>query len=270
MKILDFHCHVYPHTIADKAAEAVARFYGVQRGTDIAEQGCALEDVLHAQAEAGITKTVICSAATVPHQVQHINEFLARKAEQSNGRCISFGTLHPDSEDVAGDIDHLIDLGLRGVKLHPDMQGFALDDPKAMRLYELAGNRLPFLLHTGDNRFHYSNPEQMQPVLEEFPDTVFIGAHMGGYTCWDEATRTFAGKYENFYVDVSSTMFAIPPEEVVNMIRAYGADHVLFGTDFPMWRQRDEVEHFLTLPLTQEEKQAIVWDNGARLLGLAE
>lgn len=268
MKILDFHCHVYPHTIADKAAEAVARFYGVRRGTDIAEQGCALADVLQAQAEAGITKTVICSAATVPHQVQHINEFLARKQAQSGGRCLSFGTLHPDSEDVAGDIDHLIDLGLHGVKLHPDMQRFALDEPKAMRLYELAGNRLPFLLHTGDNRYDFSNPEQLLPVLEEFPDTVFIGAHMGGYTVWEDATRLLAGRFENFYVDVSSTMFALPPEKVVDLIHAYGPEHVLFGTDFPMWRQADEVQHFLALPLTPEEKQMIAWDNGARLLGL--
>ncbi len=44
-----------------------------------------LDDVLQAQAEAGIAKTVLCSAATVPHQVQHINEFLARKAAASGG-----------------------------------------------------------------------------------------------------------------------------------------------------------------------------------------
>ena len=139
MQILDFHCHVYPHAIAEKASDAVARFYQVHRGVEIPDQTAALDDVLQAQAEAGIAKTVLCSAATVPHQVQHINEFLARKAAASGGRCLSFGTLHPDSPDPKGDVEHLLELGLKGVKLHPDMQCFALNDPKAMKLYELVG-----------------------------------------------------------------------------------------------------------------------------------
>ena len=133
MQILDFHCHVYPHAIAEKASDAVARFYQVHRGVEIPDQTAALDDVLQAQAEAGIAKTVLCSAATVPHQVQHINEFLARKAAASGGRCLSFGTLHPDSPDPKGDVEHLLELGLKGVKLHPDMQGFDLNDPKAMK-----------------------------------------------------------------------------------------------------------------------------------------
>lgn len=144
MQILDFHCHVYPHAIAEKASDAVARFYQVHRGVEIPDQTAALDDVLQAQAEAGITKTILCSAATVPHQVQHINEFLARKAAASGGRCLSFGTLHPDSPDPRGDVEHMLELGLKGVKLHPDMQGFALNDPKAMKLYELVGGRVPF------------------------------------------------------------------------------------------------------------------------------
>ncbi|CDB30844.1 MAG: amidohydrolase family protein [Oscillospiraceae bacterium] len=268
MQILDFHCHVYPHAIAEKASDAVARFYQVHRGVEIPDQTAALDDVLQAQAEAGIAKTVLCSAATVPHQVQHINEFLARKAAASGGRCLSFGTLHPDSPDPKGDVEHLLELGLKGVKLHPDMQGFALNDPKAMKLYELVGGRVPFLLHTGDPRFSFSNPEQLIPALLAFPETTFVGAHMGGHTFWKEATKVLAGRYENLYVDISSTFFGVTPEEAVDMVRAYGAERVLFGTDFPMWCPKDEVRKFLALPLTEEERRLIAWDNGAKLLHL--
>ena len=270
MQILDFHCHVYPHAIAEKAAEAVAQFYQVHRGVEIPEQTASLDDVLQAQAEAGIAKTVLCSAATVPHQVQHINEFLARKAAASGGRCLSFGTLHPYSPDPRGDVEHLLELGLHGVKLHPDMQRFALNDPKAMKLYELVGGRVPFLLHTGDYRFSFSNPEQLKPVLEAFPETTFVGAHMGGYTIWKEAARALAGRYDNLYVDISYTFFGVTREEAVSMVRAYGAERVLFGTDFPMWRPKDEVEKFLALPLTGREQQMIAWDNGAALLHLKQ
>lgn len=267
-KIFDFHCHVYPDSIAEKAAEAVAGFYRVERGKDVPAQSGTLQHVLDAQREAGITQTLICSAATVPQQVRHINEFLARCAKASGSKCLAFGTLHPDSEDVEGDIAHLLSLGLLGVKLHPDMQQFALNEKRTMALFEKAAGRLPFLLHTGDCRFEASNPEQLRPVLEAFPETTFVGAHMAGYTIWQEATDALAGQYDNLYVDISSTMFAVSPENCAEMVRAYGADRVLFGTDFPMWTPKTEVEAFCNLPLSEEEKRLIAWDNAAKLLHL--
>lgn len=270
MKILDFHCHVYPANIARKAAKAVADFYEVVPGKDIPDLSGSLEQVLQAQEDAGITKTVVCSAATTPHQVRHINEFLAKTAADSHGRCLALGTLHPDSEDVAGDIAHLLSLGLKGVKLHPDMQRFSLNAPKAMALYEEAAGRLPFLLHTGDKRFPYSNPEQLTPVLEAFPETTFIGSHMGGYTVWEDAVRLLAGRYDNLWVDLSSTSFAVSWERFIELIRIYGVERVLFGTDFPMWLPSHEVEVFLSLPLTHKEKEKIAWENGAGLLHLSE
>ena len=45
MQILDFHCHVYPHAIAEKASDAVARFYHVHRGVEIPDQTAALDDL---------------------------------------------------------------------------------------------------------------------------------------------------------------------------------------------------------------------------------
>lgn len=270
MKIFDVHCHVYPPAIAEKAAEAVAEFYQVHRGEEVPHLTGTLETLLREQGEAGITQCLIHSVATVPHQVQRVNASLARIAGESGGRCIAFGSLHPDSPNLAADVEHLLGLGLRGAKLHPDMQDFALNDSRAMRLFEAGGNRLVFLLHTGDKRFHRSNPPEFRAALEAFPHTVFIGAHMGGQSLWEEATHTLAGKYENLYVDVSSTMYAMSSEQCVRLIRAFGADRVLFGTDFPMFRPKDEVENFLALPLTEAERHAILWDNAARLLCLQE
>ena len=137
-----------------------------------------------------------------------------------------------------------------------------------MKLYELVGGRVPFLLHTGDPRFSFSNPEQLIPALLAFPETIFVGAHMGGHTFWKDATKVLAGRYDNLYVDISSTFFGVTLEEAADMVRAYGAERVLFGTDFPMWRPKVEVEKFLAMPLTEEERRIIAWDNGAKLLHL--
>lgn len=264
MRILDAHCHVFPDAIAKRGTEAVARFYEKPAPPLVAS----LDTVLETQQEAGIDLTVLCTAATVPSQVRPINQFMARCVERSGGRCLALGTLHPDSQDIEGDIDHLISLGLLGIKLHPDMQGFALNAPKTMNLYAASGGRLPFLLHTGDRRFPYSNPEQLIPVLEAFPETRFIGAHMADQIDPMGSAKMLAGKYPNLWVDLSSVHCFFGAELLHAVIRAYGTDRVLFGTDFPMLTPREEVEIFRTLPLTEEERQRIAWDNGAALLGI--
>lgn len=52
------------------------------------------------------------------------------------------------------------------------------------------------------------------------------------------------------------------------MIRTLGADHFLFGSDFPMWDQAEEIDRFLTLELTDEEQEKIFHRNFERLFQL--
>ena len=124
------------------------------------------------------------------------------------------------------------------------------------------------LLHTGDARYQYSNPDQLIPVLEAFPETVFVGAHMCGYTIWDEAERALYGKYENLWADCSSTLYAMPPERAVALLRHFGTGRIMFGTDFPLWDPKTELARFLALPLTGAEQRAILFENAARFLQL--
>ena len=264
--VIDVHCHVYPAAIAEKAAAAVAAFYRVRRGDGVADLA-GLPEVLARECVG--TYNVIHSVATVPRQVEDVNRFVASVAAKDD-RFLAFGTLHPDSEPdaMARQIAQILDLGLKGIKLHPDMQGFALNSSACYDMVEACAGRFLLLLHTGDTRYARSNPEQLMPLLEQFPETTFIGAHMAGYTCWEHAGEVLAGRYPNLYVDISSTMFALTPERTAALVRAYGADRVLFGSDFPMWHPRGELERFLALPLTKAEQDAILYDNAARLLGL--
>ena len=40
----------------------------------------------------------------------------------------------------------------------------------------------------------------------------------------------------------------------------------MFGTDYPMWRLDEELEKFMKVPLTDEQRKKILYDNAARLL----
>ena len=262
-EIIDAHCHIYPEKIAAKAVNGTDNFYGehsVGLGT--------VEDLISREEKAGVDRFVVQSVATTPHQVASINNFIATEVSKKPEKLIGLGTLHPESEDIKGDVKNLLSLGLKGVKLHPDIQAFKLDDYRCLKIYELCEEyNLPVLIHTGDNRYDYSNPNRMVPILETYDKLTVIGAHLGGWSIWDEAVKAYKD-FPNFYVDCSSSFHYITKETATKIIKTYGADKVLFGTDYPMWNAADELEFLLSLPLDEIEIKCILNMNTKKLFNL--
>ncbi len=260
MKIIDVHAHVFPDEIAKKATESVCAFYGLQNchaGT--------LDGLLKAHEAAGISRACIHSVAVTPQSIASINRFIAASAQAHPDRLAGFAAIHPDAPDFSALLNEAGAAGLKGFKIHPDMQKFALDEPKAMEMFAALEGRFPVIIHTGDSRFAYSHPGQMKKVLEAFPDLTCICAHLGGWSEWGDACRMLA-PFENAYVDTSSSLYALDPEEAVRIIRCYSRERVLFGTDYPMWEPAEEVRRFLSLCLTDGERENILYRNAEALL----
>ncbi len=262
-RIIDAHCHIYPSRIAAAAVQSTDAFYdlhSVYNGTT--------DDLLTRGNEAGIDRFIVQSVATTPNQVKSINEFIANEVKASDGRMIGLGTLHPDSHDITGDIAHLRELGLRGVKLHPDIQEFKIDDYRCLKIYELCEREgLPILLHTGDSRFDYSNPNRLLPVMKIYTELTVVGAHLGGWSVWDEAIDKLVG-LPNLYVDTSSSFAFMDQQKAKEIILAYGADRVLFGTDYPMWPMQEEIQHILDLRLSEQDTRKIFAENAEKIFGV--
>ena len=265
MPIIDIHAHVFPDPIARKATESVGEFYhlafNLNEGT--------VRELLQLHQTAGIDHACIHSVAITPHSIDSINRFISEAAEQHPDRLTGFGAIHPEYRDIPGLINKAKLLGLKGFKIHPDMQKTALDSPEMMSMFAAIEGNLPIIIHTGDSRFEYSRPRQMKKVLDAFPKLICICAHLGGWSEWNEACTLLAG-YENVYVDTSSSLYAMSPEEGRRIIRCYSRDRVLFGTDYPMWNPAEELERFRNLGLTEEEEEKILWKNAAKLLGFEE
>ena len=261
-RIIDSHCHIYPDKIAQKASDATATFYELPPSLD-----GKISTLLEHGERAGIEHFVVQSVATTPKQVSSINNFIAQAVAESGGRFTGLGTLHPDSEDMAADVEEIIALGLKGVKLHPDIQKVKLDDERMHKMYELCRGRLPMLIHTGDCRYDNSNPNRLIPILERYPDLTVIGAHFGGWSIWEEATKVLY-TFKNFLVDCSSSLYAISPEKAKELILAYGVERVLFGTDYPLWAPEEEIERFMSLDLTDEQREDILYNNTAKLFNI--
>lgn len=259
-RIFDFHTHAYPEKVAGKAVEFLNRYYHVRcRGDGT------MADLLASARDAGVTGLLVHAVATRPDQVENVNSWIAAHVSD---RLVGFGTIHPQYENIEREIDRIAALGLRGIKLHPDFQEYYVNDASMDRVYRAAQGRLPVLFHAGDENSEYSAPARIADVVRRFPDLTVIAAHFGGYSQWREAERHLIGR--DLYIDTSSTLWALSPEKAVSLIRAHGADKVLFGTDYPLTRHRDELARFFALPLTPEEQRSILYGNAQRLLGLPD
>jgi predicted TIM-barrel fold metal-dependent hydrolase len=202
--------------------------------------------------------------ATSPFAVESINKFMADAVSSKGGRLIALAALHPESKDIAGDVAAAMDMGLSGVKVHPDFQRFELDGSASFSMFEHVAGRLPALIHTGDARYSYSNPRRAAALLRRFPELTAVCAHLGGWSEWDEAEDELA-ELKNVYVDTSSTLYELDPERALHIIRRFGADRVLFGSDYPMWDPGAEIARLRSLGLCDDELTLILEENAKKI-----
>lgn len=261
MKIVDAHCHIYPDKIASKAVENVGAFYTIEMEGDGTVDG-----LLSAQKKAGISASIVHSVALRESNVVSINDFIAQTAKQ-HPNLIGFATMHQEFTDREAEVERCIALGLKGFKLHPDSQGVNADDPRLMRLYELIEGRLPLILHCGDYRWDNSHPRRIKEILHTFPKLVLNAAHFGGWSLYDLAVEYLED--ESCFMDLSSASVYLGPRRTTELIHLYGADRILFGSDFPMWDPAKEVERFMKNDLNDDERERICWRNAQRFIGEA-
>lgn len=259
MKVFDIHAHIYPEKIADKAVHSISALYG---GFEMKGDGRA-KTLIQRMDAAGIDQCAAHSAATTAHQVSSINRFILSEANQFPDRIVPFATLHPDVPDLESAIAEICAGGFSGIKLHPEFQGFKVDEPRAIRMFDLIGDRIPILLHCGDAVRDNSAPERILHLLKEVPRIRLVCAHLGGWQVWERAASVLTGA--NIWVDTSSALYALSPERAAAIIRGYGTERALFGSDFPMWDPAEELRRFLNLPLTDSERENILWNNHIRL-----
>jgi predicted TIM-barrel fold metal-dependent hydrolase len=219
----------------------------------------------------GIDRFIVFSAAAMPAQVPAINDYIASVVRAREGKKPAFtglGTLHRDMEDPAGEIERMAALGLRGVKLHPDMQKFDIDDKKMMDIYAMLEGRMIAVFHTGDYRYGYSHPAKLAKVLDAFPSFTVVAAHFGGWSLYDLALEYFRNR--PCFLDVSSSIPYLGRDRARELIRAYGAERMLFGSDFPMWDPAACLGEFMSLDLRDDERELILYRNALRILGLED
>lgn len=268
-KVFDIHTHTYPEAIAEKAVVNLGKFY------DFVCQGKGTYADLEGQAERNnVRGYLLFSVATNARQVEKVNTSIAALAELSRSHgflTVGFAGMHQDYADMEGEVNRAVSLGMKGVKIHPDIQEVDIDDPRLLRLYEILAGRLPLYLHMGDDRpqYRFSEARKLARVMETFPKLEVVAAHLGGYKAWEDATELLAGR-ENLWYDTSSALWAMTPEYAERLIGVLGSENIMFGTDYPVKNTEEELERFLRLRLTERQREDVLWNNAIRFLHLED
>ena len=97
-------------------------------------------------------------------------------------------------------------------------------------------------------------------MLEIYTDLIVVGAHFGGWSIWEEASKKLCD-LKNLYVDCSSSFAWLGNDEVKRIIARYGTDRVLFGTDYPLGSPAEELERFLSLGYSDDENRRMLSEN---------
>lgn len=267
-KIVDIHTHVFPEKIVKKTIEKLEEKGGIKAKAAGTEAGLLAE-----MKQSGVDISVIMPVVTRAEQFSSVNAYaekLNRLYEKEEKRLFSFGGIHPDAINYKQQLRSVRDMGLKGIKLHPDYQGTFIDDPKYMRIIDYATEiGLTILVHAGvDIGFRdlvRCSPERIRNVLDSVGPERFILGHYGGYEMWDEVEELLVG--ENVYLDTAMIFPYISDEQFLRILKKHGADKIVYGTDSPWSSQKETLEIIKRLVPQKEEQEKILGENICKILG---
>lgn len=208
-----------------------------------------------------------------------VNDWCARYCAAAPDRLLGFGSVHPRfTRRPAEETERVLDLGLRGLKVHPPHQLFHVNEYRTggpgagigevFRVAEARG--VPVMIHTGTSVFPgarnvYADPMPADDVGIDFPKLSVILAH-AGRPLHGDAAFFLVRRHPQFWLDLSG----IPPKRLLHHVPRLReiADRCLWGSDWPspgVWDLKRNVEDFLALDLPDDVRRKILSENAARL-----
>jgi len=221
---------------------------------------------------AGIDRAVLINyvAPDIIGFTAGVNQYIADYSKENPRRLISCGGVHPrHTSNILADIDQILRLKIRMIKIHPPHQLLFPNDylngvKELEMIYRAAeANGIPVMFHTGTSIFHgarnrYGDPIYVDDVAVDFPKMKILMAH-GGRPLWMHTCFFLLRRHPNVFLDISG----IPPRSLLRYFPRLEeiAHKTLFGTDWPGPGVPDiktNLDDFRALPLQEESKQQIL------------
>jgi predicted TIM-barrel fold metal-dependent hydrolase len=279
MTAIDAHLHVFP----DEASGLLA-----QGGERLAGHAGVVEEVRAIAAQSGITRVIALNTAIgsvlrgfgqseerIWANLVENNEWICRVGAEND--VISAALSADPTVDRAAMVAHLRDMlgryAVRAIKVHPAIAHVLPDDPGFLSIYEVARDaRVPVVSHGGSSvgafyeaEIQYCAPDNFVPVLAKYPDVPLVIAHLG-QPYFDDLLAVGAA-HANALTDLSFALGArlIDPAGLLRVVRAFGVERVMFGTDFPFFDPADSLDYLSGAGFTAGELEAITSTNAERV-----
>ena len=290
--VIDSHCHIFPENFSQNRVElsrrdaTFAELFS-REGTGEITGGSAgsearmatSEMLIRAMDSDGVARAVVMGLGwTDMDLAREANDYIIRAVETYPGRLVGFGSVNPSwGHEALAEVERCWKAGLKGVgELHPDTQGFDLDDRETMApLMDLAGRLgMPVLVHTSEPVGHQypgkgrTTPGKVYRFSENFPDNVIICAHWGGGLPFYALMPEVPGVLKNVYFDTAASPFLYRPQVFSTVTGLVGPEKVLFATDFPLIKHSRAIAQVEEAIPAGTDREAILGGNAARLFGL--
>jgi predicted TIM-barrel fold metal-dependent hydrolase len=215
IEAIDIHTHVEADDHGHKAYDdeltaATDRYFKL--GPDRLSTVDAVAEHYRERNTAAVVFTVDAQTAS-GHRPNSVEDLVAGAA-RNNDVLIPFGTVDPLTGDRAvARVRELVELGVKGFKFHPSLQGFEPNDRARYPVYAaIAEAGVPALFHTGQTgigaglpgghgiKMRYSDPMLLDDVAADFPDLTIVMAHPA--VPWVDAQISIATHKANVYLDL--------------------------------------------------------------------
>ncbi len=210
------------------------------------------------------------------------NDYVAQAVRDYPDVFIGFASVDPWKGRLAvAELERAVkELGLKGLKLHPIVQAFYLNDRRFYPLWETCSAlKIPLLVHTGTTgvgagvrggnglKLKYAQPiPYIDDIAADFPDLTIIGAHPSWP--WQEEMLAIAVHKTNVYIDLSGWSPKYFSPSLIKYTNTLLQDRVLFGSDYPFLSPERWIADFKKVGFKPEIWDKILFENATRLLCL--
>jgi uncharacterized protein len=226
-----------------------------------------VDSMLRVMDRCGVRMAVVSATRAISTEALAGNAEVVQMVRRHPGRFAGYAVFNPHEPASLADVERTLDEpGIVGIKIHPDVQAYAVDGPLYAPIWPLAARRgVPVLTHTFADS-PYSDPLRFDSIAAEWPEVVILLGHSGVTGEGHRRAMKVASAHPNLYLELCGSLTT--GHWIRQMVATLGPERVLYGSDFPFIELRYALGRVVFAGLPPEELALVLGGNARRVLRL--
>ena len=278
--LIDSHSHIMPPDFKSRRADICKldlTFAELFSSND--QKFAAVEDLLISMEKSNINKSVIMGVGWTDIDIAtEANRYIVELVNTHPDKLIGFCSVNPMwGRKAVDEIEACHSMGLKGIgELHPDTQNFDITKFDILEPLMSCARRLdmPIVIHTSEPVGHEYNgkgnttPGKVYKLISNFPENIIICAHIGGGLPFYGLMPEVKALLKNAYFDTAAMPYLYNKQVIPIAAQTIGAEHILFGSDYPLLSQSRVISDIKSSGLRDPELNKVLGANMSNLLGI--